>query len=68
MWDKHTTRVVVTRNVIWLKRLFFQNDVSGVLEPEGPQDIWDDLGLGLGLDIDGDISANHLQTKSSVMT
>jgi hypothetical protein len=32
MWDMHTTRVIVTCDVIWLKQMFIQNDESGILE------------------------------------
>ena len=33
MWDPSTRRVIVTHNVIWLKKLYFQpNDVAGMLE------------------------------------
>ena len=34
MWDSHTTRRVVTCDVIWLKRMFFKDDISGVVELE----------------------------------
>jgi hypothetical protein len=32
MWYSHTTRVIVSRDVIWLKRMFFENDASGVID------------------------------------
>ena len=40
MWDPTTMRVVVARDVIWLKRLHFQpDDVTGVLEVDTAEDI-----------------------------
>ena len=39
MWDPSTMRVVVTRDVIWLKQLNFQpDDVTGVLELDTTED------------------------------
>ena len=32
MWDMHTSRVVVSQDVIWLKRMLFQDDASGVID------------------------------------
>jgi hypothetical protein len=40
MWDPSTMRVVMTRDIIWLKRLHFQpDDVTGVLELDTAEDI-----------------------------
>ena len=48
MWDIRTTRVVVSRDVIWLKRMFFKEDASGVIDLEALDDIEDDLASELG--------------------
>ena len=32
MWDSCTTRGIVSRDVIWLKRMFFKNDVTGLID------------------------------------
>ena len=48
MWDIHTSRVVVSRDVIWLKRMFFKEDTSGVIDLEALDNIEDNLGSGLG--------------------
>ena len=56
MWDTSTARVVVTHDVIWLKCMFFKNDVSGVIELDSLEEIGDDLGLGLGPGTDDDVS------------
>jgi hypothetical protein len=53
MWDSCTTRFIV-RDVIWLKRMFFKNDASGVIDLDTFGAIEDDLaselvtGLGSG--------------------
>ena len=39
MWDIHTSRVVVSRDVIWLKRMFFKEDTSGVIDLEALDNI-----------------------------
>ena len=42
MWDPSTMRVVVTRDVIWLKQLHFQtDDVTGVRELDTAEDCGD---------------------------
>ena len=30
MWDSRSMRVIVTRDVTWLKRMFFKNDMSSI--------------------------------------
>jgi hypothetical protein len=32
MWDSRTTRVRVSHDVIWLKRMFFNNVTTGVID------------------------------------
>ena len=32
MWDMQASRVVVSRDVIWLKRMFFKDDASGIID------------------------------------
>ena len=44
MWDSCTTRVIVSRDVIWLKRMFFKNDVTGVIDLDTFGAIEDNLG------------------------
>ena len=54
MWDSRTTRVIVSCDVIWLKIMFFKNDVSGVIDLDTFGAIEDDFaselftGLGSG--------------------
>ena len=52
MWDSHTARVTVRRDVKWLKRMFFKNDATGVIDLDIFGAIEDDPGLeshvGLG--------------------
>jgi hypothetical protein len=52
MWDSRTARVVVSHDVIWLERMFFKNDVTGVIDLDTFGAIEDDSGLesaaGLG--------------------
>ena len=52
MWDSSTTRVVVCRDVAWLKRMFFKNDTAGVIDLDTFEAIENDLvmetGAGLG--------------------
>ena len=55
MWDLRTTRIVVPRDVVWLKRMLFKDDVSGVVELDTPGELEDNLGLGLGSDTDCDV-------------
>jgi hypothetical protein len=47
MWDLHTTRVVVSRDVIWLKQMFFKDNVSGVRDLDTFGAIENDLGSEL---------------------
>ena len=39
MWDSHTTRVIVSRDVIWLKRMFYKNDATGAIDLDTLEDI-----------------------------
>ncbi len=48
MWDSRTTRVVVSRDVIWLKRMFFKNDATGVTDLDTFGVIEDESGAGFG--------------------
>jgi hypothetical protein len=48
MWDSRTTRVVVSCDVIWLKRMFYKDDATGVIDLDTFGDIEDDSGLGSG--------------------
>jgi hypothetical protein len=48
MWDTCTTRVIVSHHVIWLKRMFFKNDTTGVIDLDTFGAIEDDLGLETG--------------------
>ena len=32
MWDSHTARVIVSHDAIWLKKMFFKNDATGVID------------------------------------
>ena len=47
MWDTRTARVVVTREVIWLKRMFFKDDVSDIIELDSLKEVGDNIGLGI---------------------
>ena len=67
MWDMCTTQVIATREIIWLKQMFFQSDESGILELESLYDIGDILGAELGLDIDDDVSTDYVQASSTVV-
>jgi len=59
MWDSHTTRVVVSCDVIWLKRMFFKNDATGVIDLDTFGANEDNSGLesgaGLGSVDDSDV-------------
>jgi hypothetical protein len=68
VWDMCTTTVLVTCDGIWLKQMFFQNVESGILQLECLHGIGDDFGSGLGLDTNDDISANHAQVNSTVIS
>ena len=52
MWDSHNTSVIVSRDVIWLKRMFLKNDATVVIDLDTFGPIEDDLvsetGTGLG--------------------
>ena len=52
MWDMHTSRVVVSRDVIWLKRMFFKDKAPGVIDLDTLENLENELlpelGLGLG--------------------
>ena len=56
MWDSCTARVAVSCDVIWLKRMFFKNDATGVINLDTFGAIEDDSalesGAGLG-SVDG---------------
>jgi hypothetical protein len=39
MWDMRTSRVIVSRDVYWLKRMFFKDDTVGVIDLETPEDL-----------------------------
>ena len=38
MWNRVTNRVVVTRDVIWLKRMFYERDTAPLLDEEASDD------------------------------
>ena len=48
MWDSRTTSVVVSCDVIWLKRMFFKNDATGVIDLDTLGAIEEDSGLESG--------------------
>jgi hypothetical protein len=48
MWDSRTARVIVSRDVIWLRRMFFKNDMTGVTNLDTFGAIEDDSGLESG--------------------
>ena len=62
MWDSCTTRVVVSRDVIWLKRMFFKNDATGVIDLDTIEVIEDDSGLESGAGL-GPIDGNDVVSK-----
>jgi hypothetical protein len=39
MWDMRTSRVIVSRDVYWLKRMFFKDDTVGVIDLDTPDDL-----------------------------
>ena len=43
LWDPSTERVVVMRDVIWLKHVFYQVDFMDVLELEGELEVIEDI-------------------------
>lgn len=55
-----TERVIITC-VIWLKRIFFKNDISGVTELESLDEFEDTTELGTEFDVDHDVT-NKIQT------
>lgn len=52
MWDMRTSRVVVSCDVIWLKRMFFNDDASGIIDLDTLENLENELGpelvVGLG--------------------
>jgi hypothetical protein len=62
MWDSRTTRVVVSRDVIWLKRMFYKNDATGVIDLDTLGDIEDDSGLGSGAGL-GSVDSSDVINK-----
>ena len=51
MWDKRTSRVIVSRDVIWLKRMFFKDDASGVIDLDTLENLDCKSGSGLGVGV-----------------
>ena len=39
MWDMRTSRVVVSRDVVWLKCMFFKDDTTGVIDLDTLEDL-----------------------------
>jgi hypothetical protein len=52
MWDSCTTRAIVSCDVVWLKRMFFKDDASGVIDLDTfgaiENDVGSETGAGLG--------------------
>jgi hypothetical protein len=61
MWDSHTARVMVSRDVIWLKQMFFKDNASGVIDLDTfgaiENDLGSELGSGLGSGDDSDVTS-----------
>ena len=61
MWDVQTSRVVVSRDVIWLKLMFFKDDATGVVDLDSIEDLetelGPELGIGLGMKNEDDVTA-----------
>jgi hypothetical protein len=61
MWDMRTSQVVVSRDVIWLKRMFFKDDATGVIDLDTLEDLETELGaesaIGLGTKNEDDVTA-----------
>jgi hypothetical protein len=47
LWDMHTSRVIVSRDIIWLKQMFFKDDASGVIDLDTLENLDCKLGLEL---------------------
>ena len=62
MWDMQTSRVVVSRDVVWLKRMFFKDDTVGVNDLETPEDLDSIIGsesdTGLGAKNEDDVTVS----------
>ena len=39
MWDMRTSRVVVSCDIVWLKRMFFKDDATGVIDLDTLEDL-----------------------------
>ena len=61
MWDMQTSQVFVSRDVSWLKHIFFKDDATGVIDLDTPEDLDSKLGAGLdtrlGIKIEDDVTA-----------
>jgi hypothetical protein len=61
MWDMRISRVVESRDVIWLKCMFFKDDTAGVVDLDTLEDLENKLGpelvIGLGMKNVDDITA-----------
>ena len=51
MWDLHTSRVIVSQDVTWPKRMFFKNDASGIIDLDTFGAIENTIGSEDGSDI-----------------
>ena len=60
MWDMCTSRVMVSQDVIWLKRMFFKDDASGIIDLDTLEDLENELGpesgIGLGTKNEHDVT------------
>jgi hypothetical protein len=61
MWDMWTSQVIVSPDVIWLKRMFFKDDTTGVIDLDTLEDLETELGpesdIGLGTKNEDDVTA-----------
>ena len=44
IWDMHTSRVVVSQDVVCLKQMFFKDDASGVIDLDTLENLECELG------------------------
>jgi len=67
MWDMRTSRVVVSRDIIWLKRMFFKDGAAGVIDLDTLEDLETELGvesdIGLGTKSEDDVTATGPSNK-----
>jgi hypothetical protein len=62
VWDMLTSQVIVSHDVIWLKRMFFKDGATDIIDLDTLEDLETELGpesdIGLGTKNEDDITAN----------